>query len=71
MDPAALKDSWQTVTKSGDDVPLFFYSHLFLTHPELRSMFPVSMSNQRDKLVGALGTIVSNVDQIDEVTGFI
>lgn len=71
MDPAALKKSWQTVTESGDDVPLFFYSHLFLTHPELRTMFPVSMSNQRDKLVGALGTIVSNVDQIDEVTGFI
>lgn len=71
MDPAALKESWKTVAKSGDDVPLFFYSHLFLTHPELRSMFPVSMSNQRDKLVGALGTIVSNVDQIDEVTAFI
>lgn len=67
MDPAALKESWAYVAKSGDDVPLFFYSHLFLSHPEVRSMFPVSMSAQRDKLVTALGTVVSNVDQFDTV----
>lgn len=68
MDSAALQDSWQIVAKSGDEVPLFFYSHLFLSHPELRDMFPVSMSAQRDKLVGALGAVVSNVDRLDEVT---
>jgi NAD(P)H-flavin reductase/hemoglobin-like flavoprotein len=71
MDTAALKDSWELVTKSGDEVPLFFYSHLFLTHPDLRAMFPISMSAQRDRLVDALGRIVSNVDQLDEVTPFI
>lgn len=71
MDTAALKDSWQLVAKSGDEVPLFFYSHLFLTRPDLRSMFPISMASQRDKLVGALGRIVSNVDQLGDVTAFI
>ena len=71
MDTAALKDSWELVAKSGDEVPLYFYSHLFLTRPDLRSMFPISMANQRDKLVGALGQIVSNVDQLDEVVGLI
>ena len=71
MDTAALKDSWELVAKSGDDVPLYFYSHLFLSHPDLRAMFPISMSGQRDKLVGALGRVVSNVDQLDEVTPFI
>jgi NAD(P)H-flavin reductase/hemoglobin-like flavoprotein len=71
MDTAALKSSWELVAKSGDDVPLFFYSHLFLAHPELRSMFPISMSAQRDKLVGALGRIVSNVDDLPEVVPFI
>jgi NAD(P)H-flavin reductase/hemoglobin-like flavoprotein len=68
MDTGALQDSWKLVAKSGDEVPLFFYSHLFLSHPELREMFPVSMSAQRDKLVGALGTVVSNVERLDEVT---
>lgn len=71
MDTAALQNSWAIVAKSGDEVPLFFYSHLFLSHPELREMFPISMSAQRDKLVGALGRIVSNVDQLDDVTPFI
>ncbi|MFI6678700.1 globin domain-containing protein [Kribbella sp. NPDC050469] len=66
-----MKDSWALVAKSGDEVPLHFYSHLFLSHPELRTLFPTSMSAQRDKLVGALGRIVSNVDQVDEVLPFI
>jgi NAD(P)H-flavin reductase/hemoglobin-like flavoprotein len=70
MDTAALQSSWDRVAKSGDEVPLYFYSHLFLSHPELRSLFPISMSGQRDKLVGALGRIVSNVEQLDEVTSF-
>lgn len=67
MDAAALRDSWQIVAKSGDEVPMFFYSHLFLAHPELRKMFPVSMAAQRDKLVAALGKVVSNADQLDDV----
>lgn len=71
MDATALQKSWDQVARSGDAVPMYFYSHLFLSHPELRSMFPVSMSGQRDKLVGALGRIVSNVDQLAEVTPFI
>lgn len=71
MDTAALKSSWEQVAKCGDEVPLFFYSHLFLSHPELRSMFPISMAAQRDKLVGALGRIVSNVDDLPNVTPYI
>ena len=67
MDTANLKSSWAKVADAGDEVPLFFYSHLFLSHPEVRSMFPVQMSGQRDKLVNALGTVVSNVDNIDEI----
>ncbi|MGW4929841.1 globin domain-containing protein [Agromyces sp. NPDC004153] len=71
MDTAALKRTWAAAESLGDEVPLFFYSHLFLSHPELRGMFPVSMATQRDRLVGALGRIVSSVDELDEVVGFI
>jgi NAD(P)H-flavin reductase/hemoglobin-like flavoprotein len=67
MDTAALKASWGKVAAAGDDVPLYFYSHLFLSHPEVRSMFPIQMSGQRDKLVAALGAVVSNVEEIDKV----
>jgi len=67
MDTATLRSSWAIVAAAGDDVPLYFYSHLFLRHPEVRSMFPIQMSGQRDKLVAALGAVVSNVDQLDNV----
>jgi hemoglobin-like flavoprotein len=67
MDTAALKGSWANVAAFGDDVPLYFYSHLFLSHPEVRSMFPIQMSGQRDKLVAALGAVVSSVDELDKV----
>jgi hemoglobin-like flavoprotein len=71
VDTAALQRTWATVTESGDAVPLFFYSHLFLAHPETRSMFPVSMATQRDRLVGALGHVVSNVDTLGDVVPFL
>jgi NAD(P)H-flavin reductase/hemoglobin-like flavoprotein len=71
VDAAALKESWALVAKSGDEVPLYFYSHLFLSHPELRDLFPISMAAQRDKLVKALGHIVSNVDEIESAVPFV
>ncbi len=71
MDTARLKSTWHEVTLHGDDVALYFYSHLFVTHPELRDMFPLTMDAQRDRLVGALGRIVSNVDQLGEVVPYV
>jgi NAD(P)H-flavin reductase/hemoglobin-like flavoprotein len=71
VDIAALKKSWADVAAHGDEVPLYFYSHLFVSHPDLRQMFPIQMTGQRDKLVAALGHIVSNVDQLDDVVPFI
>lgn len=67
VDAERLKKSWSAVAAYGDQVPLFFYSTLFLTHPDTREMFPVSMAQQRDKLVGALGQVVSRVDDLDTV----
>jgi NAD(P)H-flavin reductase/hemoglobin-like flavoprotein len=49
----------------GDEAPLYFYSHLFLSHPETRAMFPVSMAHQRDRLFRALGDVVARVDDLD------
>ena len=38
MDTARLKDSWNAIAAHGDQVPLFFYSTLFLAHPETRGV---------------------------------
>jgi NAD(P)H-flavin reductase/hemoglobin-like flavoprotein len=71
MDANALQLSWDRVTKHGEQVPLYFYSHLFVSHPEARSMFPLSMAHQRDKFVSALGRIVSHADQIENDATFL
>jgi NAD(P)H-flavin reductase/hemoglobin-like flavoprotein len=67
LDAAGLKKSWNAVAQHGDQVPLFFYSTLFLSHPYVRDMFPVSMAGQRDRLVAALGHVISRVDDLDSV----
>jgi NAD(P)H-flavin reductase/hemoglobin-like flavoprotein len=61
VDTPLLKANFAHVAMHGDQVALFFYSHLFLAHPETRDMFPVSMSAQRDRLLNALGRIVADV----------
>jgi NAD(P)H-flavin reductase len=71
VDAAGLKSSWNVVAQYGDQVPLYFYSTLFLTHPHTRELFPVSMSAQRDRLVSALGAIISNVDDLDRLAPFL
>jgi len=71
VDVQRLKDSFARVAVHGDAVPLFFYSDLFLRNPETRALFPVSMAIQRDRLVKALAAVVSNVDNLDAVTGFV
>src|SRR5690606_15630483 len=62
-----LKKNWSLVAANGEQVPLYFYSTLFLTHPEVRDMFPMNMAGQRDKLVTALGPGIRNADAIDRV----
>jgi len=71
IDARALQGSWDRVTRHGHKVPLYFYSHLFVSHPEVREMFPLAMAGQRDKLVSALGRIVSNVDRIADDAEFV
>jgi NAD(P)H-flavin reductase len=67
IDTARLQMSWAVTAQFGDQVPLFFYSRLFVAHPGLRDMFPLSMEAQRDKLVAALGSVVSGVDDLAAV----
>ena len=71
MDAQALQRSWDRVTRHGEQVALYFYSHIFVSHPEVRSMFPLSMAHQRDKFVSALGRIVSHADRIEQDADFL
>ncbi|GAA4973285.1 globin domain-containing protein [Kineococcus glutinatus] len=65
MDIARMRANFGKAAAAGDEAPLYFYSHLFLSHPETRQMFPVSMRHQRDRLFAALGEVVALVDDVD------
>jgi NAD(P)H-flavin reductase/hemoglobin-like flavoprotein len=65
VDICAMRASFGKAAATGDEAPLYFYSHLFLSHPETRQMFPVSMAHQRDRLFRALGDVVARVDEFD------
>jgi len=71
LDVQRLKESFARVAMHGDAVPLFFYSDLFLRHPETRDLFPVSMAAQRDRLVHALARIVADVDNLDDLAVYL
>ena len=71
LDYVRLRESFARVAVHGDELPLFFYSDLFIKHPEVRDLFPVSMSAQRGHLVDALAKIVSQVHRADDLTVFL
>ena len=70
MSPGCGRTS-RDVAAHGDEVPLFFYADLFIKHPEVRDMFPISMEAQRGHLVDALVKIVSSVDTSSDLTAFL
>jgi hemoglobin-like flavoprotein len=67
VDIPAMRANFGKAAATGDEAPLYFYSHLFLSHPETRQLFPVSMAHQRDRLFAALGEVVARVDDLDSL----
>jgi NAD(P)H-flavin reductase/hemoglobin-like flavoprotein len=65
VDIPAMRANFAKAAATGDEAPLYFYSHLFLSHPETRQLFPVSMAHQRDRLFAALGDVVARVDDLE------
>jgi NAD(P)H-flavin reductase/hemoglobin-like flavoprotein len=71
VDVAALKASWTQVSALGDQAAAYFYATLFSLDPRLRGLFATSMGGQRDRLLAALGHIVSHVDETDRLVPFV
>lgn len=57
-----LKESWTLVEEQQDKVAGYFYSRIFLSHPQVRDLFPVQMDVQRARLLGAIVTAVQTLD---------
>jgi hemoglobin-like flavoprotein len=68
LDTDLLRSTWDEVASYGDDVPLDFYSRLFLAHPEVRDLFPPDMRGQRAHLAAILNLVVQSADDLASVT---
>ncbi|MFJ7997075.1 globin domain-containing protein [Streptomyces sp. NPDC096310] len=49
----------------------YFYSLLFVRHPDLRALFPVAMDAQRDRLLKALLTAAEHMDSPDVLMDYL
>ncbi|MBO4160208.1 MULTISPECIES: globin domain-containing protein [Micromonospora] len=70
MDNAALRQSWSQFSAAGPEAAKYFYATLFVVAPEARSMFPTNMQYQEDKLLAALGHIITSLDDPGALSAF-
>ena len=64
-DVVRLRRTLAELEPRADEALSYFYAVLFVTHPELRDLFPLSMDAQRDRLFTALVTSAKLIDDDD------
>ena len=72
-DPAivAVRETFAIVAAAGDDAAAYFYGWLFAGHPELRTLFPVAMTEQRDRLFRSFSRIVGSLSSPEELAAYL
>ncbi|MEV4333867.1 globin domain-containing protein [Streptomyces sp. NPDC049597] len=70
-DAVLIRRSMAEIAPVADQVTSYFYALLFVRHPELRSLFPVAMDTQRDRLLKALLTAAEHMDNAAVLTDYL
>lgn len=72
-DPAveSVQQTFAIVQAAGDDAAAYFYGWMFVRNPELRTLFPTGMTEQRDRLFRAFGRIVGSLSTPDEMATYL
>jgi NAD(P)H-flavin reductase len=72
LDTKLLKESFALVAPQAEELAAFFYAEVFYRGgTEVTDMFPPAMTAQRDRLLAALVRIVTDVDDLDRLSGFL
>lgn len=72
MDTRLLRESFALLAPRADELAEHFYATAFYYGgEEVRNMFPVGMSAQRDRLLAALIRIVTDVDDLERLSTFL
>jgi hemoglobin-like flavoprotein len=62
-----VQSSFRKVVPIADTAASLFYDRLFEIAPEVRSMFPKDMKEQKVKLMSMLGTAVANLHKLETI----
>lgn len=62
LDARLVKESFGPLLAMGPAAMEYFYARLFIANPEMRSLFPTTMTRQRESMLGALTQLVSRLD---------
>ncbi len=62
-----VQTSFKKVVPIAGTAADLFYDRLFEIAPEVRSMFPQDLKEQKAKLMGMLGTAVTNLHQLETI----
>jgi NAD(P)H-flavin reductase/hemoglobin-like flavoprotein len=68
---ASIRETFAIVAAAGEEPASYFYSRLFVAHPEVRNMFPPAMDAQRDRLLGALVRIVEGLTSPEDLVRYL
>jgi NAD(P)H-flavin reductase len=73
LDPAivSVRETFAIVQNAGDAAAAYFYGWLFAGHPELRTLFPVAMTEQRDRLFRSFRRIVGSLSSPEELAAYL
>lgn len=62
-----VQDSFQKVAPIADTAADLFYDRLFEIAPQVRSLFPKDLAEQKKKLMAMLTTVVTNLDKLESI----
>ena len=62
-----VQESFKKVVPIAGTAADLFYDRLFEIAPEVRTMFPDDLAEQKKKLIGMLATAVTNLHQVDKI----
>lgn len=62
-----VQTSFKKVVPIADTAADLFYDRLFVIAPDVRSMFPDDIKDQKKKLIAMLATAVTNLHQVETI----
>ena len=62
IEPRLVKDSFQRIVSAGPAALEYFYARLFTVSPRTRSLFPMSMTTQRERVFATLARLIWSLD---------